>query len=226
LPTKPEKADSFELGLKTESFQHRLRFNVTGFYVQYKDIQKQAVVSLPLQGGGFTELTKYTNAAKMEVKGIEAELTALPMDGLTLRAVLGYQDGKYKSYVDPGAAYDLSTNPLDRTPKWQWTLDGNYEVPITSDYKVAFNADVVYTGRNLFTVSADTPAWNTYLESKTLVNGSITFSDTDNKYYLRLSGKNLTDKRYKTAEQDVAFLWTWALYGPPRSFSAEIGAKF
>jgi iron complex outermembrane receptor protein len=48
----------------------------------------------------------------------------------------------------------------------------------------------------------------------------------DDKYSLRLLGKNLTDKRYETASQVVGGLWTFTLYGPPRYFGVEAGAKF
>ena len=43
-PTDPEKADSFELGLKSELWQRRLRLNEALFYVQYKDAIRQVVV--------------------------------------------------------------------------------------------------------------------------------------------------------------------------------------
>src|SRR3546814_17029115 len=65
------------------------------------------------------------------MKGIEAEVTGIPIEGLTLRANLGYQDGKYNEYVTPlPAGYDLATAPLDRAPKWQWAADAAYAHPI------------------------------------------------------------------------------------------------
>jgi len=48
--TKPETADSFEAGIKTELWDHRLRFNLTGFYVKYKDLQKQLNVPIVVNG--------------------------------------------------------------------------------------------------------------------------------------------------------------------------------
>src|SRR3546814_13021146 len=70
------------------------------FWVDYKDRQKQIVVAIEVNGLPF-QLTRFFNAASATVKGIEAEATAVPVDGLTLRAVLGYQDGKYNDYVTP-----------------------------------------------------------------------------------------------------------------------------
>src|SRR3546814_9081832 len=114
-------------------------------------------------------MTRVFNAASATVKGIEAEATAVPGDGRTLRDVLGYQDGKYNDYVTPmPAGYDLSSAPLDRLPKWQWTVDGSYEIPF-GDHKVTLNGNVAYTARNLSTQSISTPTDNTYLNARTLV---------------------------------------------------------
>src|SRR3546814_4374597 len=79
---------------------------------------------------------------------MEAEVTGIPIEGLTLRANLGYQDGKYNEYVTPlPAGYDLATAPLDRAPKWQWAADAAYEHPIGDMGSVFLNGNVAYTGR-------------------------------------------------------------------------------
>lgn len=219
--TDPEKADSFEVGLKSQFLDNRIRFNLTGFYVKYKDLQKQLNVPIEVNGQP-NQVTLFVNAASATVKGIEAELSANPVEGLTLRGVLGYQDGKYNNYTAANAGYDLASAPLDRAPKWQWTLDGVYSVPI-GDYKLTLNANAAYTGRNLNTQAIDDPLGNTFLNARTLVNGSITLSQFDNKYYLRLVGRNLTDKRYRVGIQNVAGLWLNSQYGPPRYFGLEAG---
>ncbi|WP_380875998.1 TonB-dependent receptor [Sphingomonas sp. DBB INV C78] len=223
--TKPEKADSFEAGVKTELFDRRLRFNLTGFYVEYSDLQKQIVVPITV-GGQPNQVTRFFNAAKATVKGIEAELTAVPIDGLTLRGVLGYQDGKYDEYVTPiPAGYDLASAPLDRCPEWQWTIDATYAVPI-GDYKLVFNGNANYVDRNLFTQSITSPDENTYLNARTLLNASITLAEAEDRYYVRAVGRNLTDERYRTASQVVGGLWANSQYGQPRYYGVELGLKF
>jgi iron complex outermembrane receptor protein len=222
--TKPERADSYEAGVKTELFDRHLRFNLTGFYVEYSDLQKQIVVPLVVGGQQF-QVTRFFNAAKATVKGLELESTLIPTKGLTLRGLVGYQDGKYKSYVTPiPAGYDLSTAPLDRLPKWQWTADATYELPI-GDYRLQFNGNINYVARNLFSQSITSPAENTFLNARTLLNASITLAEADNKYYVRLIGRNLSDKRYVTGSQVVGGLWANGQYGPPRYFGAELGFK-
>ncbi len=223
--TRPETADSYEAGVKTELFDRRLRFNLTGFYVKYKDLQKQLNVPITVNGVD-NQVTIFENAAGATVKGIEAEATARLFEGFTLRGVLGYQDAAYDSYESDGAGYDLATAPLDRAPKWQWTVDGTYEVPVSSEFKFVANASAAYTSRNLNTQAIDDPLGNTFLNARTLVNASLTLSQVDNKYYVRVMGRNLTDERYRIASQNVAGLWLNSNFGAPRYFGAEVGVKF
>jgi iron complex outermembrane receptor protein len=224
--TRPETADSYEFGMKSEFLDNRARVNITGFWVDYSDLQKQIVVPITVNGQP-NQVTRFFNAASARVKGIEAEATIIPTQGLTLRGVLGYQDAGYRRYVTPiPSGYDLSTAPLDRAPRWQWSLDGTYAVPISGNWKVTINGNVNHTGRNLFTQSISDARDNTFLRARTLLNASITLAEADDRYWFRLVGKNLGDKRYETASQVVGGLWTFTLYGPPRYYGVEGGIKF
>lgn len=222
--TKPETASSWEAGIKSFFLDRRVRANLTGFYVKYKDLQRQLNVPIVVNGAP-NQVTLFLNAAAATVKGIEAELTAKPVDSLTLRGILGYQDAKYDNYSAPIAGYDLASSPLDRAPKWQWTAAGNYIVPL-GGHKLMFDGSVAYQSKNLFTQSSTDPLGNTFLNARTLVNASITFAELADRYYLRFVGQNLTDKRYRTASQNVAGLWLNSQYGPPRYFGVEAGFHF
>ncbi len=223
--TKPEKADSYEVGAKTEFFNHRLRFNLTGFYVDYSDLQKQLNVPIVVNGQP-NQVTLFVNAASATVKGIELETAATPVQGLTLRGVLGYQDAKYNKYQALNAGYDLASAPLDRAPEWQGTVDATYERNVSSRWKAALNGEIAYTSRNLSTQAITDPQGNTFLRERTLVNASLTLAQIDDRYYVRVIGRNLTDERYNTASQNVAGLWLNSQFGPPRYIGAELGFKF
>jgi iron complex outermembrane receptor protein len=223
--TKPETADSFEAGFKSEMFDNRLRLNLTGFYVKYNDLQKQLNVPIVVNGAP-NQVTIFVNAASATVKGLEGEAMARLFEGFTLRGVLGYQDAEYDKYDAPTAGYDLSTAPLDRAPKWQWTIDGTYEVPLGASYKIIANASAAYTAKNLNTQAIDDPLGNTYLNARTLVNASLTVSEVDDKYYVKLLGRNLTDERYRIASQNVAGLWLNSNFGAPRYYGVEAGFRF
>jgi iron complex outermembrane receptor protein len=223
--TRPERADSYEVGVKTQAFDNRLRFNLTGFYVEYSDLQKQIVVPITV-GGQPSQVTRFFNAASATVQGIEAEVTFIPVDDLILRGTLGHQDGEYDEFVTPiPAGYDLSTAPLDRLPDWSWAIDATYTIPV-GRHKVVLNGNVNYEAENLFTQSITSPDENTFLNARTLVNASLTFAEEDDKYYLRLLGRNLTDKRYRTASQVVGGLWANSQFGAPEFYGLELGVRF
>ena len=98
-PTDPEKADSFEVGMKSELLDHRIRLNEALFYVQYKDAIRQVVVPVTNLNGSPGQETLFRNAAKMTTYGIESELTAQLAQGLLLRLPLSYQHCKYNSFT-------------------------------------------------------------------------------------------------------------------------------
>ena len=91
---KPEEATAYELGLKAEWFDRRLRTNLSVFYTDYKDLQVQQFRS---GSGGATSDT--VNAAEATIKGFELEIVALLAEGLTLDAAYGYTDPEYDEYL-------------------------------------------------------------------------------------------------------------------------------
>lgn len=226
IPTNPETADSFEAGFKSEFFNRKLRANVAVFHVTYNDAQRQVNVPIIRPDGTAAQETRFFNAAKAVVQGIELELTAVPIENLTLRSAVGYQDAKYKSFNSPLATgRDLAAAPLERTPKWQTSADATYDLPIGDWGKMTFNGNVQYAGRNLYNLSLTAPADDTYLNARTLFNASITLSDADSRYYVRVIGQNLADKRFVTAKLTAGGLFQTANYGPPRFFGVELGLK-
>ncbi len=90
----PETADTWEIGLKSTWLDNRLIVNVTGFYNTYRDIQL-AITQADARGLASTGIK---NAAKAKIFGAELEVTALPMDGLTLTMGLGHTNAEYDNF--------------------------------------------------------------------------------------------------------------------------------
>ena len=93
LPFDPEIVWSYEAGVKSEWFDNRLRVNITGFIIDAKALQTPSVFVSPTDDS-VTFITQ--NFADYENKGLELEITAQPLDGLSLYLNLGWQDDKYK----------------------------------------------------------------------------------------------------------------------------------
>jgi iron complex outermembrane recepter protein len=107
LPFGAEKVWSYDAGFKSEWLDNRLRFNVTGFYMDVKDFQVPSAFLNPTNGA-LTFITR--NFADMENKGVEVEFQAVPVEGLTIFANFGIQDAKYK--IDQNAPLVDSFNVL------------------------------------------------------------------------------------------------------------------
>ncbi|MGE0775665.1 MAG: TonB-dependent receptor, partial [Sphingomonadaceae bacterium] len=81
-PYNPETVDSFELGAKLDLLDRKLQFNVAAFYSKYEDLQQNTTIP----GGPTGNQTITSNAGSAKIKGIEADITARPVDGLRLTA--------------------------------------------------------------------------------------------------------------------------------------------
>jgi iron complex outermembrane receptor protein len=241
----PEFADSFELGLKTTLLDNRLRLNAALFMVDYEDAQRSVVtkVCIPREGGPITcpggqegdpfQATAFFNAAEVSVKGVELEGTMLVMDGLTIRANISYNDGKYDSFAtdtdgDGVNDLDLSGNDLTRTPEWKWGINGLYTHDAFNG-RMDYNAVLSFEDETIF-YYADRSAglgseYDSFLDEKTLLDASITYTD-DGEWFVRLFGNNLTDERYRVASQVVSNLWTHSQFGAPRNYGLQVGMKF
>ena len=92
LPFGPEKVWNYEAGFKADLLDRRVRFNVTAFLLDVKDLQTISGFTNP--DGTLAFINR--NFADFRNKGIEAELTLAPVRGLNLYANVGIQDADYR----------------------------------------------------------------------------------------------------------------------------------
>jgi len=139
----PEFVDSREFGMKSQWLNDTLRFNITYFDSDYKDLQVTAIDQV---SGAFV----YSNKADASVDGIEAEFVYAPRDNLTVFANLGTLNGNYTD-VRPGAE-DLMTKELKRTPDLSYRLGVLYDQDMANgemNLSVVLNhEDEYYTNQN------------------------------------------------------------------------------
>ena len=93
---RPERNETYEIGLKNALFDRRLIVNIDGFYTKVRDFQATVVENSLTQT---VQLRGYlSNIPEVTVKGIEADLTAIILPGLSARTSLAYSDGEYSDY--------------------------------------------------------------------------------------------------------------------------------
>ena len=143
IPFQPESLDAYEIGLKSDFFNNRLRFNVAGYYNTMKNKQEDLLIISGTSNG-----TRTINAAKARYKGVEIELGLVPVRGWTISSTLGYLDAHYVSFtgnLGQGEA-DLSGLSLRRTPKWTGGVMSDYVFP-AGDGEIGLNARFSYTSK-------------------------------------------------------------------------------
>jgi iron complex outermembrane receptor protein len=234
-PTDPELADSFEIGLRSEVFDNRLRLNLTGFFVTYDDSQQQllAKITADRDGDGIEESefqeTRYFNAAEIEVKGVELEAAWLINENFTISGSLGVLDAEFKSFeadtnFDGTIDTDLTGSPVARAPESTWNVDFLYNLPVgQGNLELALNVN--YEDEAVYAYTSVGGTDNGVTDERTLVNAAATYTSPDGRWWLRLYGKNLTDERYRIGELPVANLWVMSFYGQPETIGLEGGVR-
>ncbi len=222
----PEFATNYEIGVKSSLAEDRVRLNATYFHVNYEDFQRSTVVSVP--GTAFQE-TRTFNAAEVDAQGLELELTALLAENLTLRANIGWLDTEYNKFVldrnFDGILEDFSGRDVVRSPELTAGIDLTYEQALDIG-RIVYNINYLYEDENTYYYNDDIgEAFDTILEERNILGASATWNSLDDKYYVSVFGKNLTDDRYKTASQAVGILWTFSNYGPPRFYGIRAGVR-
>jgi iron complex outermembrane recepter protein len=224
-PYNPEKVDTFEVGLKADFLNRRLRTNIAAFYTNYRDMQVAQIYFDPATN---VQGNRILNAAKSTIKGFELEVQALPTDGLTLRGSLGYLDTAYKDflYFDPVSATNtqLKGEALQNAPKWASTLGINYTYEIGGGGKIVADASWMYTAKKYYTAILNTP--RSTVQATNLVDALLTWHSEGDRFSVGLWGKNLLDKRYISTVYDSPGYMGLVGYAPPRQFGASVGVKF
>ncbi|WP_313540317.1 TonB-dependent receptor [Sphingomonas sp.] len=104
---RPERNETYEVGLKNSFFGRRLLLNVDGFYTKVHNFQATVVENSLTQT---VQLRGYlSNIPEVTVKGIEADATALLLPGLSVRGSLAYSDGRYTDYPSGPCPLEVQT---------------------------------------------------------------------------------------------------------------------
>ena len=194
-PTDPEEIDAYELGLKTELFDRRVRFNAAAFYYNISNPQVQ-LVDLA------TNAVLFSNAGGSEAKGVEAEAEVVLGRGLTARASATYVDSQYTDYQgaptsipDPNGGSLFVPGGVDatgnRTPlaaRLTFNVGADYTIE-TSGGDVTVTADWAHNSGYFFEP-------DNLLKQKpfNLVSAQIRYKPSSN-FAMRLFGRNLLGER-------------------------------
>ncbi len=217
----PETVDNYELGLKSEWFENRLRLNANMFYMEYND--KQEELQLP-SVGGTGQKTVVTNASSATIQGVEVDVQAYITQNLSLRGNIGYLDTQYDGFgyeALDGSTVDLSDLEFRRAPDFTGSLDATYEWD-TAGGNAWVRAAYHFIGEHYTNVTNSPELEN---DAQHLVDASVNYA-MNNGLQFSLFGRNLTDEDGYSHGYDVAGLWSYAATRAPRTFGIEVQYSF
>ena len=79
-PFDPEDVKSYEVGLKSDFWERRARFNLAAYIMDRKDSQVDISSIQPTATGSFNNLVTINAPGTTKIRGIEADLTVRPVD--------------------------------------------------------------------------------------------------------------------------------------------------
>lgn len=232
-----ESVTSYEVGLKTELFNRRLRLNLAAYHNIYDDL----AVTVPLTNappGTFASVID--NAGKVKYTGFEAEMQAVLTDNFSIDGSIGYVDIKYKTFLSgqsttPGAppVNIASIVTPGYTSPWTGNVALNARFPIGS-------GDMQLTGRVAFTYEDGKYSFNSIIgapfneqlkgDNRNLVDAQLALENIPlggAKADLRLWGKNLTNSHDFVRGVDFGALgFAGGYYGDPRTYGATVVFKY
>jgi iron complex outermembrane recepter protein len=223
-PFEEEEVETWEVGLKADLLDRRARFNAAAYRTRFKNRQ----VDFPNpQNPSNTETVNTDDPAT--IKGVEIDVTLLPLPGLTLNAGYVYTDWKVPAEVSPFTGQTQRT-VIAYTPDHAATGAVDYEFEPFSFGVVSAHLDANYSG-SFFTLSASAPKTDPYL----ILNGRITLGEirigqTGSEIAVSLWGKNLTNEAWETVQfplEGRGLINALTVhYNEPRTYGLEARLKF
>jgi iron complex outermembrane receptor protein len=202
---RPEIPDDLELGLKSTFFERRLSLNIALFDEKFHQFQAQA--QEPNSQTGFETL----NAGDLTSRGVEVELRARPLEGITLSGGITFNDAHYESFPGvacypglpagpvaapgicaPNGTTDASGQRLAYAPRWIGTFSANYERSLTGNLNWFVEGDYYYRSNLNFSPAGDP---HDRIGGYPIVGASLGVTTADGRWKINFYGQNLFDKR-------------------------------
>lgn len=190
LPFGPEVDTTYEVGVKSQWFDRRLRFNADVFYSLYDKMQLGTFTCPGLGSPCFLTL----NAGNSRLEGIELEAEAHPTDALEIDASLSTLDFKFTHLLPQALASGITPSTQEPfAPKFKYNIGAQYAFSLGSAGTLTPRLDLSY--QSSFYTEIPNDIFND-VAGYTLLNGSLIWRDADHKWQIGLQVNNITNKLY------------------------------
>ncbi|MCW5573312.1 MAG: TonB-dependent receptor [Steroidobacteraceae bacterium] len=216
-PIAPETTLSYEVGTKAEWLGRRLRTNLALFINEIDDLQGTGT---NLATGTFTRFS----VGDAETRGLELEVTAKPVEPLTITASLGLLDTKYTTInfdqmADCGPVGTGDTDlQLKFSPKVSSFLGASWRIPLPG-LRGGLEIGGDWTHKSSYFHSSCNPVPSRE-DGYDLFNAQLAFETNDGRWRIAAAVRNLGDEDYSMGQFFIPGLGFDAIYfNPPRNWS-------
>ena len=247
----PEDVDSYEIGFKSDLADHRVRLNVAGYIMDRTNSQVDISSIQATATGSFNNLVTINAAGTTKIRGIEADITVNPVEGLTLNAAYAYTYTRIPLVPITYTAGATSTTVLQQfyvvfTPRNAASGAIDYALPVPfagDDTRLRFHLDGNYAQS---TQTFD--QFGTHNDASFLVNGRVSLADIGvgngaQKVSLSVWARNLFDEQHVyrrdpsnslpgapttsvTTGSVNNILGDYGNFNAPRTYGAELSVSF
>lgn len=240
---RPQFITAYEIGLKSELFDRRLRLNLSAYHYDIDDYQVRSAANNGVPA------TTLLNAGKVKVDGLDAEFEAAPTERLRLYGGFTLLKSKYSEFpfapwvypnpavcdnsgnANPGRSTGPFTGGLrtcigdaagKRTPlapKFSASIGSSYTVPVGETGEAQFS--ILYSYNSGYAFEPDNFLRQPEFD---LINASIEYR-IDDRIALEIWGRNLGNTAHYAQKLSQA---TGAVVSqaPPRTYGANFKFEF
>jgi iron complex outermembrane receptor protein len=193
IALKPEESNSYEIGVKAQTPDHRYTANLALFDAHYQNYQANFFDTVAGQ-----VVTRLINAGSVSTKGVELDLGAHPLRGLSLSGGLAYTVARVDQFDCPAGAQascNVNGTALPFSPTFKANVSADYRRPLPIGPELELYANYFWQTREQFSLPAST---GTEQGAYGIMNASVALN-FDNGWRVALIGKNLLNKSYVAA---------------------------
>lgn len=226
-PYDEETLTSYEIGLKSDWLDGRLRWNATFFYYDYQDVilaLNIPAASIPDSG---IDLLINENGADAEVYGFESDLWLVPAEGLDIKFGMTWLDTDTSGIATSPFPVNerLDGNELIYAPKFSANGLVRYEKPFADGRWLGFGQFDFTTRAKHWAESTNVPV--SRIEGYTLLNARLGIRLSNSRWQISVWGKNLTDEGYTQYINDLSGLGSIIKTpGYPRTYGLDVSFSF
>ncbi len=238
----PEEVKSYEIGFKTEMFDRKVRFNIAGYIMDRTNSQVDFNFFIPQADGTVRNTLETVNAlGTTKIRGVEADLTVRPVDGLSLGVSYVYTHTK----VPPARntvqeALNQQIDPTNTAPVFQdvfivytpenavsGTID--YEYPISNNgTALRLHLDANYADAAFAFDNENVRSDSTFVMNGRIALADIPISSAGQKLTVAGWARNLLNNSfvYRRSNANQSTLGDYGNFNPPRTYGIEATINF